>query len=220
MEMNAMQTNAILEDESIPVQPADSFGRLERQMRALSYTWHEYVKDGGRMAAAAASLENQLIDLYQEREQAGGLSYEELKMTVEGLNAQLHSLYEDREGSTEECQVLRETVKNFETQLASLYQDREHADYLSRFPVDVDVAAAARSFEEQLHAIYEEQSKARYGISEANIMADSLEQQVAALLEERDELADTLTKARQTAAEQRSKARDLITAVFERAITA
>jgi len=218
LDATAAQINAILEDEPGAPAPADSFGRLDRQMRALVYVWREYVKDGGRMAAAAASLEKQLIDLYQEREEAGGRPYAELTATIEGLDSQLHSLYSERESSSEEAVSLRITVQNFEQQLAALYAERETDGYVSRFTGSIDVANAARSFEEQLHAIYEEQSKARYGIAEANSMAESLEQQVAALLEERNELAEELFQTKRTAENQKNKARDLITAVFDRAI--
>ena len=144
---------------------------------------------------------------------------DEEAMTIEGLDAQLRSLYEDREFSTDEHVALRETVDNLERQLVSLYEERENQQYVSGFSSAADIAASARSFEEQLHALYEEQSKVRYGVTDANFMVDSLEQQVAALLEERNELAEELAQTRLAAADQRLKARDLITAVFDRAIT-
>ena len=100
MEATAVQVNAILEEEAAASIPIDSFVRLDRQMRALLYVWREYVKDGGRMAAAGASLEKQLIDLYQEREEAGGRPYSELTATIDGLDSQLHSLYSERESSS------------------------------------------------------------------------------------------------------------------------
>jgi len=218
MEATAVQVNAILEEEAAASIPIDSFVRLDRQMRALLYVWREYVKDGGRMAAAGASLEKQLIDLYQEREESGGRSYAELTATIEGLDSQLHSLYSERESAGEESLMLRQTVENFEQQLAALYSEREIDGYVSRFIGNIDIAHAARSYEEQLHAIYEEQSKTRYGITEANSMVDSLEHQVAALLEERNEIAEELVQTKQAAAQQKSRARDLITAVFDRAI--
>jgi len=164
------------------------------------------------MSAAAASLEKQVIDLYKERDECGGKSYQELSTTIEGLNAQLHSLYEDREGSTEECQVLRETVNNFEEQLAALYDERESTGFVSRFIGETDSGATARPFDDQ--------STLRYGLITANNMVDSLEQQVAALLEERDELSELLVQNSAAAAEQVTKARSLITAVFDRAMKA
>ncbi len=195
-----------------------AFGKVDRQMRALVYVWRQFVHDGAIAVSAVTSLEEQLADLYREREQAGGTSYDALRITIEGLNAQLTSLYEDSESSSREFAAVKQTAKNLEEQLIALYQERVHEDYIGRVGADATLVEALKSFEEQLAELYKEREGSRYGLLESNEMVESLEAQVATLLEERNSLAEQLATTQHVLAQQRSKAKELFAAIVEKAL--
>jgi chromosome segregation ATPase len=162
-------------------------------------------------AEALESLEAQLHSLYADREADG-----DTLATIDGLNAQLTSLYDERQAQGD----LSAVIDGLEAQLTSLYREREDGVFASEV-AGTDVAsliATVQSFEAQLEGFYEAQASATYGLSEANEMVRSLEPQVAALLEERNELADQL-QARQAELERsRSKAKDMVAALMDSAL--
>jgi len=196
----------------------DAFGKVDRQMRALVYVWRQFVHEGEPAVSAVASLEEQLIDLYRERESAGGASYESMRITIDGLDAQLRSLYEDSESTTHELATLKQTAKNLEDQLVALYQERVHDDYIGHVGADVSLVDTLKSFEEQLAELYKEREGSRYGLAEAHEMVDSLEAQVAALLEERDALAAQSDTFHLVLAQQRAKAKEIFAAIVDKAL--
>jgi len=154
-----------------------------------------------------------------EREESGGQVLNTLVATIEGLEAQLHALYEER--STVGYLSAETALESLEAQLCDLYAERElpGADgALARFGSLPALAHAAMGLEQQLAALYEEQSAHRFTVTEANQMVDSLEGQVASLLEERDSLSTQLESSRIESQAQRDKARALMAAVVEQAL--
>jgi chromosome segregation ATPase len=164
-------------------------------------------------------LDAQLRALYHEREDSGGRSTDTLVATIEGLEAQLNSLYEERNSP---AQLSAESaMESLEAQLCALYAEREDQEAegaLARFGSVPALAHAASGFEEQLAALYEERSTHRFAAAEANHMVDSLELQVATLLEERDSLCAEVEATRLEIHSHRAKARSLLAAVVDRAL--
>jgi molecular chaperone GrpE (heat shock protein) len=78
--------------------------------------------------------------------------------------------------------------------------------------------ATVQSFEAQLATFYESQAGASYGVAEANEMVRSLEPQVAALLEERNDLADQLQALQADLDRSRSKAKHMVAALMDSAL--
>jgi chromosome segregation ATPase len=166
-----------------------------------------------------AGLDEQLRSLYRDREDSGGRSPDTLVATIEGLEAQLHSLYEER--SSPGHLSAEVSMESLEAQLCTLYEEREGQEAegaLARFGSVPALARAASGFEEQLAALYEEHSTHRFAANDANHMVDSLELQVAALLEERDWLSSELEAVRMELQVHRAKARSLVAAVVDRAL--
>jgi len=164
-------------------------------------------------------LDGQLRALYREREEAGGLSADTLVATIEGLEAQLNSLYEEH--SRPGYLSAESTMESLEAQLCALYAEREGQEAegaLARFGSIPALAQAASGFEEQLTALYAERSTHRFAATEANQMVDSLELQVAALLDERDSLCGELATARMEIQVHRARARSLVAAVIDQAL--
>ena len=193
------------------------------------------------LQAVVLSFEQQLHGLYEDREANGGGAHDELSAALQSLEAQLGSLYADRESSgdssatvdglneqltalyseRQEQGSLPQVVEGLEAQLAALYREREDGEFASQL-ANGDVAsliATVRSFEEQLASFYEGQSTATYGITEANEMVRSLEPQVAALLEERNDLAEALQSKQADLDRSRSKAKDMVAALMDSALT-
>ncbi len=165
------------------------------------------------MTTTKSSL--RLADGYREREDPGELSHNTLVATIEGLEAQLHSLYEERSTTG---YLSAETSAD---RLGDLGGDREmhHGDGSpDRFGPFAALAQAALGLVQQIEVLSEEHSEGRFNATEANQMVDSLEAQVAALLEERDSLAAGLEFNRMENKIHRDKARALMAAVVEQAL--
>jgi chromosome segregation ATPase len=186
---------------------------FEEQLHSL-YQDRESGAGGVTDASSEAlrSLEDQLQTLYADREAEG-----DMHATVDGLNAQLTSLYDERQAQGDLVSV----IEGLEAQLTSLYGEREDGVF-SGEASGADVAslmATVQSFEAQLESFYEAQASATWGLGEANEMVRSLEPQVAALLEERNDLVEQL-QARQAELERsRSRAKEMVAALMDSALT-
>jgi septation ring formation regulator EzrA len=73
------------------------------------------------------------------------------------------------------------------------------------------------SLEPRLVSLYEERERMAFGHLEAVEMVRSLEQPVAALLDEGDDLAAQLTRAREDIGRARRRARAMVDAIVEQA---
>jgi len=196
-----------------------AFSKVDRQMRALVYVWRQFVHEGSVAVSAVASLEEQLVALYQEREEAGGLSFDALRITIQGLDEQLRSLYDEQQSDNGDRDRLRETAKNLEEQLVALYREREQENYVAGHHGKLGaLVETLQSFEEQLAELYKEREGSRYGTAAANQMVDSLEEQVAALLDERNALVEELAICQDGLSKQRAKAKEMLSAMVDRAL--
>ncbi len=180
---------------------------LNAQLNAL----YDEKADGGDLATVVDGLNSQLTALYDEKLADGGLA-----ATVDGLNAQLAALYDEKADLGDVSGV----IEGLESQLHALYREREDGDFAAMIggPDAQSLLETVRSFEEQLASFYDAQSRHAYSIAEANTMVRSLEPQVAALLEERNELAEALHAKEAELDRSRAKAKDVLSALMEQAL--
>ena len=184
---------------------------FEEQLAGL-YAEREAYGDGsaGDVAEALASLEAQVVSLYAEKEEKAAADF------FGGFKPELSELY----GTTSEQLDQRNIIEGLEAQLHALYREREDGDFAAQFgPADVEeMLATIQSFEEQLAGFYEVQHAHAYGLAEANLMVQSLEPQVTALLQERNELASALQAKEVELERSRSKAKEMVAALMEQAL--
>ncbi len=189
-----------------------------------------------------ASLEAQVTSLYEEKEASGfttgggdsdGLValYEqkvalsnrtvaELQTALASFEAQLDGLYAEREAHGDgSASDMAAALTSLEAQLHALYREREDSEFAAQLGTAETgtLLATIQSFEEQLASFYELQSTNAYGLAEANQMVQSLEPQIAALLDERNELVDALRAKEAELERSRSKAKDMVAALMEQA---
>ena len=158
------------------------------------------------------SLEAQLVSLYEEQEHMTS------RANSGSPDEALTALYEDKQRlSARTIADLRASVDSMSTQLSAMYEDREQASFAASLatPDHAALVASLQSFEAQLHALYDEQARAPYTHHEAIDMVSSLEAQVAALLEERNELAEHLVRASADVTTAKRRARELVNAVLD-----
>jgi chromosome segregation ATPase len=160
-----------------------------------------------------ASLEQQLVSVYAERERESGVNF--------SSDETLAALYEDKQRlSARTIAELRESVENLTVQLADLYALRESggADPES-------LQATIDGLTEQLHALYEERELDEYGPAgtvlsrvDATCMAESLTEQVAALLDERNDLAQECEHMKSEIRNTKKRAREMIDALVSQSL--
>jgi chromosome segregation ATPase len=185
-----------------------------------------------------ASLESQVTSLYEEKEAAGLSSgggdqdglvalYEQkvalshrtvaaLQTALASFEEQLAALYDDKAEAGDSSVV----IEGLEAQLHALYQEREEQELVVQ-PGASDTSAlmaTIHSFEEQLASMYEAQASHEHGVVEAHLMVASLEPQLAALLDERDDLAAALQDKTAELERSRSKAKEMVAALMEQAM--
>lgn len=190
-----------------------ALGSFEDQLAGL-YADREALGDSSveDLTEALTSLEAQVVSLYGEKEASAGT-----EQVIDGLNAQLSALYDEKAEQGD----MPDVIQGLEAQLHALYREREDGEFIGHFGSanTADMIATIRSFEEQLAGFYEVQAAHAYGLAEANRMVESLEPQVAALLEERNELARALHDKQAELDRSRSKAKDMVAALMEQALT-
>jgi hypothetical protein len=144
------------------------------------------------------SLEAQLMTLYEEKEQGG----------PSGVDTDVVALYEQklREGSRLSDEM-RAAAESLEAQLHSMYEDRESV------PQGSDIT---ESLVTQLHALYHEKEHAG---SQAE-MVTSLEAQVVSLLDEKFELERHLVAKTAEAEKTLAKARAMLGALVDTSLSA
>ncbi len=172
---------------------------------ALSASAPESLADLREMLA---SLEAQLVTLYEEKE--------EWSTRSDAPDETLTALYEDKQRlSARTIADLRASVDSFSAQLADFYEEREQQGTAADTGSSVELRASLESFEAQLHALYEERSLQPFGHGEAVDMVHSLDAQVVALLDERNDLAEQLARAIQDVSTAKRRARELVNAVVD-----
>jgi len=188
-----------------------ALGSFEEQLAGLYADREAHSDSPARdLTAALASLEAQVVSLYAEKEEAVAAAF------FAGFKEELSGLY----GQAMSQSDMPAIIQGLEAQLDALYREREEGGFAAQFgfPNADDMAATIHSFEEQLAGFYELQAAHAYGLAEANQMVESLEPQVAALLEERNELARALNVKEAELARSRSKAKEMVAALMEQAL--
>lgn len=170
--------------------------------------------------ASVSAPDEALTALYEDKQRLSARMIAELRASVESLSAQLAEFYEAREHATDTAtshDAMSDTLASLTAQLHALYEEREESAFTASLatPDHAALVASLQSFEAQLHALYDDQARAPYTHHEAIDMVSSLEAQVAALLEERNDLADQLTRASDDIATAKRRARELVNAVLD-----
>lgn len=98
------------------------------------------------LQAALASFEAQLESLYSDRETAGGDEAIALKATIDGLNAQLNALYDEKADGDD----LTSVVDGLNAQLTALYDEKS---------ADGSLADTIDGLNAQLSALYDEKAE-------------------------------------------------------------
>lgn len=176
-----------------------------------------------------ASLEAQLVSLYEERAQ-GGLHDEvdqdaiyiakiaqgtdtiaDLQLTVTNLNAQLVALYDEKLSWSEALAAAQESVASLDAQLCDLYGAQGKADLDQRA-----LQETVESLEAQLCALYDE--KVAAGEDDLRLAVDSLEAQVICLTDEKMALEAALAKAEANLQRFRSRMTRVLESIVDQAI--
>jgi chromosome segregation ATPase len=143
--------------------------------------------DWRELRLALASLEEQLRSLYAERQAEGatpGASGSEAAATIESMEAQLRTLYEERQQQAGAgASDLQDRADSFEAQLRAIYAERQEQGNLE---------TSLHGLETQLADIYAERATGNATVTQLEAAVQSLESQVRALLEERNDLVSSL----------------------------
>ncbi len=143
------------------------------------------------------SLEAQLMTLYEDREQGG----------PSGVDSDVVALYEQKlRAGARQADEARAATDSLEAQLRTMYEDRESA------PHGADITESLVS---QLHALYHDKEQDD-GHAE---MATSLEAQVASLLEEKFELERHLAAKGVETEKALAKARAMLGAIVDSSLS-
>jgi chromosome segregation ATPase len=131
-----------------------------------------------------------------------------LSETVASLEAQLASFYEEQVlAGGRSHGQLMQTVEGLEVQLKDLYDEREHAGHAPGAAADAEVAV--RSLEAQVRALLDEKNE-HEGAAEAGAIAvSSLDAQVRALLDEKVELEGAVSSLEEQVRALLDEKRDL-----------
>ena len=171
-----------------------------------------------------ASMEQQLVSLYADRERENGVTF--------AADESLAALYEDKQRlSARTIADLRETVESMTAQLADVYAQRE----ANPDGQQGDLLATIDGLTQQLHDLYEERELGQSGAGHANAvqapsatevahyrnlagMAESLTEQVAVLLDERNDLARECDSLRADLSTAKQRARAMIDALVAQSL--
>jgi chromosome segregation ATPase len=160
-----------------------------------------------------ASLEQQLVSVYAERERESGIHF--------SSDETLAALYEDKQRlSARTIAELRASVESLTLQLADLYELRESGG------ADPEaLLATVDGLTEQLHALYEEREFDEFGPPgtvltrvDATYMAESLTEQVAALLDERNDLEQQCEQIKSELRNTKKRAKEMIDALVSQSL--
>lgn len=195
----------------------EMLANMEAQLVAL-YDEKEHTQVSNPVA-----VDETLTALYEDKQRLSARTIADLQASVESLTAQLADFYEQREQGAADPNTeasLRATIAGLNEQLHSIYSERELTDYAANFP-DASVAtllATVQSFEAQLAALYAEGEGQPWAHREAVTMVHSLTEQVAALLDERNDIAADNARLASDIATTKRRAREMVDAIVAQSL--
>lgn len=195
----------------------EMLANLEAQLVSL-YEEKEHV------AAPAPAVDETITALYEDKQRLSARTIADLREMVDNLTAQLAEFYEQRERGLPDpgaAVTLHATIDGLNQQLHALYEERELDGVADRLTDSSRAAllATVQSFEAQLASFYEESEGQPWAHGEAVTMVHSLTEQVAVLLEERNELAAQCDRLATDVATVKKRAREMVDALVAQSLS-
>jgi len=198
----------------------DSIDSLRESLASLEQQLVCIYADRERENGVTFSADESLAALYEDKQRLSARTIADLRESVENLTAQLTDLYASRESGDENADSLLATIDGLNQQLSALYEERELNESSSGLP-ETGVAAlhaTVESLEAQLVALYAEGEGLSLGHRDAAYMAQSLTEQVAALLVERNDLTQECEGLKSDIRTTKRRAREMIDALVSQSL--
>ena len=199
----------------------DSIESLRESLASLEQQLVCIYADSERENGVTFSADESLAALYEDKQRLSARTIADLRESVENLTAQLTDLYASRESGHEDADSsLLATIDGLNQQLSALYEERELNESSSGLP-ETGVAslhATVESLEAQLVALYAEGEGLSLGHRDAACMAQSLTEQVAALLVERNDLTQECEGLKSDIRTTKRRAREMIDALVSQSL--
>lgn len=200
---------------------ADSIESLRESLASLEQQLVCLYADKERDSGATFCADESLAALYEDKQRISARMIADLRESVESLTAQLADFYALRESGDEVANSsLQATIDGLNEQLHALYEDRELSQFGADLPENSIAAltATVQSFEAQLASFYSENQELGVGHRDAVFMAQSLTEQVAALLEERNDLVKESETLKADILATKRRAREMIDALVSQSL--
>ena len=199
----------------------DSIESLRESLASLEQQLVCIYADSERENGVTFSADESLAALYEDKQRLSARTIADLRESVENLTAQLTDVYASRESGHEDADSsLLATIDGLNQQLQALYEERELNELSSGLP-ETGVAAlhaTVESLEAQLVALYAEGEGLSLGHRDAACMAQSLTEQVAALLDERNDLTQECERLKSEIHTTKRRAREMIDALVSQSL--
>jgi chromosome segregation ATPase len=200
---------------------ADSIESLRESLASLEQQLVCLYADREREDGITFSADESLAALYEDKQRLSARTIADLRESVENLTAQLTDVYALREsGSDGADSSLLATIDGLSQQLHVLYEEREQGESDSG-PAETGVAAlhaTVQSLQAQLADFYSEGEALGLGHREAVCMAESFTDQVAALLDERNDLLQECESLKADIRTTKRRAREMIDALVSQSL--
>lgn len=200
---------------------ADSIESLRESLASLEQQLVCLYADKERESGVSFSADESLAALYEDKQRLSARAIADLRESVENLTAQLADVYALREsGDSDANSSLLATVDGLSEQLHALYEERE-LDEIDSDRRETHLAAlhaTVQSLKAELAAFYAEGEGLSLGHRDAACMAESFAEQVAALLEERNDLAQECESLKSDIRTTKRRAREMIDALVSQSL--
>ncbi|MDQ5896224.1 MAG: hypothetical protein RLZZ592_1874 [Pseudomonadota bacterium] len=200
---------------------ADSIESLRESLASLEQQLVCIYADRERESSVMLPTEESLAALYEDKQRLSARTIADLRESVESLTAQLAEFYALREAGAEGAENrLQVTIDGLNQQLHALYEERE----LREISADLGETGVAelhftvQSLQAQLAALYAESEGLTLGHRDAAFMAQSLTEQVAALLDERNDLLHECANLKADILITKRRAREMIDALVSQSL--
>ena len=200
---------------------ADSVESLRESLASLEQQLVCLYADRERENGVTFSADESLAALYEDKQRLSARTIADLRESVENLTAQLADVYELREsGAADANSSLLATIDGLNQQLHVLYEDRELNPFGSDLPEAgiAELHSTVQSLEAQLAALYAEGEGLSMSHRDAAFMAQSLTEQVAALLDERNDLMRECESLKSDIRATKRRAREMIDALVSQSL--